>query len=249
MRPVQPGVPPEPLEHSITPLLWAMMLGARTLARGVTRVTITGALDAIPAHGPLILASNHASNLDGPLVGSWLIPTMGRRIHWMGKKEMFDWPVIGWMARNGGIHPLDRSRADVGAFRLATRILAEGGALFVFPEGTRSPTGALQEARGGIAVLALRSGAPVVPVGIAGSHGVWPKGQRVPHPGGRVTVRIGEPFILGDLVPPDTERRAEKTVATTILMQRIAALLPPGQRGFYADPASWSTPPTDSPEG
>ena len=225
--------PKEVLEHTITPLIWACTLGGRMFVRGMTRVTVSGALDSIPKDGPLILASNHASNLDGPLTGSWLTQAMGRRIHWMGKKEMFDWPVIGWLATNGGIHPVDRSRADVGAFRLATRILVEGGALFVFPEGTRSPTGALQEARDGIAVLALRSGAPVVPIGIAGSHAVWPRGQRFPHPGGRVTLRIGEPFILGDLVPPDTDRRAVKTVATTILMERIAALLPPGQRGAY----------------
>ncbi len=215
----------------------------------MTRVSITGALDAVPASGPLILAANHASNLDGPLVGSWLIPAMGRRIHWMGKKEMFDWPVVGWLATQGGIHPLDRSKTDVGAFRLAMRILDEDGALFVFPEGTRSPTGALQEARDGIAVLALRSGAPIVPIGIAGSHGVWPKGQRLPHPGGRVTVRIGEPFMLGDLVPPETDRRAAKQVASTILMQRIAGLLPPGQRGAYAETAPEAIPPVPAPEG
>lgn len=225
----------EALDHSITPLISACALGCRVFAQGMTRVTIAGALDAIPKDGPLILASNHASNLDGPVVGSWLIPTMGRRIHWMGKKELFEWPVLGWLAREGGIHPVDRSRADVAAFRLATRILAEDGALFVFPEGTRSPTGALQEARDGIAVLALRSGASVVPIGIAGSHAVWPKGQRLPHPGGRVTVRIGEAFVLGDLVPSDTDRLAVKSVATTILMGRIAALLPPAQRGVYGD--------------
>ena len=231
--PAERDQPEEVLEHSITPLIAACTLAGRIFARGMTRVTFAGALDAIPKDGPLILASNHASNLDGPVVGSWIIPAMGRRIHWMGKKEMFDWPVIGWLAANGGIHPVDRSKADVGAFRLATRVLAEGGVLLVFPEGTRSPTGALQEARDGIAVLALRSGAPVVPIGIAGSHAVWPKGQQLPHPGGRVTVRIGEPFILGDLVPPDADRRAVKTVATTILMERIAALLPPAQRGTY----------------
>jgi len=239
----------EPLDHSISPVVWASTLGGRIFASGMTRVTITGALDQVPHEGPLILASNHASNLDGPVVGSWLIPAMGRRIHWMGKKEMFDWPVIGWLAANGGIHPVDRSKADVEAFRLAIRILAEGGALFVFPEGTRSPTGALQAARDGGAVLALRSGAPVVPIGIAGSQRVWPKGQRLPHPGGRVTVRIGEPFILADLVPPGTDRHAVKGVATTILMRRIAALLPPDQRGVYATEDASTIPVAPAPEG
>ena len=169
-------------------------------------------------------------------MGSWLIPAMGRRIHWMGKKELFDWPFIGWLAANGGVHPVDRSKADVEAYRLASRILAEGGALFVFPEGTRSPTGALQEARDGVALLALRSGAPIVPDrhrGLSPTSGRRASG--FPHPGGRVTARIGEAFTLGDLVPADTDKRAVKTVATTILMRRIAELLPAGLRGVYAE--------------
>lgn len=246
--PVTPPAPPasnepEPLEHTITPLIRATALGGRIFASSMTRVTTIGALDRIPQEGPLLIACNHASNLDGPIVGSWLMPRLGRRIHWMGKKELFDWPFLGWLAANGGVHPVDRSKADVEAFRLASRILADGGVLFVFPEGTRSPTGALQEARDGVAVLALRSGAPIVPVGIAGSHRVWPKGQRLPHPGGRVTARIGEPFVLGDLIPPGTDKRAVKAVATTILMRRIADLLPPELRGFYADPPPDASPP------
>ena len=186
--------------------------------------------------GPLILASNHASNLDGPIVGSWLMPRLGRRIHWMGKKELFDWPFLGWLAANGGVHPVDRSKADVEAFRLASRILADGGVLFVFPEGTRSPTGALQEARDGVAVLALRSGAPIVPIGIAGSHRVWPKGQTLPHPGRSrhgpdrrgVRARRPHPAGHGQAGREDRSRR-------TILMRRIADLLPPELRGVYAE--------------
>ena len=75
--------------------------------------------------------------------------------------------------------------------------------LFVFPEGTRSRDGALQEGRDGVASLALRTGAPIVPVGIAGSDRVWPRGQKLPHPGGRVTVRVGSPFRLADELPPE----------------------------------------------
>ena len=132
------------------------------------------------------------------MLGAWLTPTLGRRIHWLGKKELFDWPVVGWLAQNGGVHPVDRGAADVEAFRLASRILDEGNILFVFPEGTRSADGALQAARDGVAVLALRTGAPIVPIGIGGSNGVWPRGQKMPHPGGRVTVRVGRPFRVAD---------------------------------------------------
>jgi 1-acyl-sn-glycerol-3-phosphate acyltransferase len=223
----------EPIESSITPLISALTFSGRIFARAMSRVRLEGALDDIPTEGPLILAANHASNLDAIVLGSWLMPRLGRRIHWLGKKELFAWPIVGWVAANGGVHPVDRGTADVEAFRLAKRILDEGQILFVFPEGTRSPDGALQEAQDGVAALALRSGAPIVPLGIAGSYGVWPRGQKVPHPGGHVTVRVGPPFRPVELLPPGTDRRTAKGLVTTMIMDRIADLLPPSQRGAY----------------
>jgi 1-acyl-sn-glycerol-3-phosphate acyltransferase len=224
---------PEPLDSSITPFLARLTAGGRVFGSIMGRVKATGAINDIPREGPVILAANHASNLDAVVIGSWLIPTLGRRIHWLGKKELFAWPIIGWTAANGGVHPVDRGAADIEAFRLATRILDEGQILFVFPEGTRSPDGSLQEARDGIAVLAMRTGAPIVPIGIAGSNRVWPKGQKVPHPGGHVRIRVGKPFQPADLLPAGTDRRTAKGLVTTMIMEHIAALLPPTQRGFY----------------
>jgi len=226
--------PVTPIDGSITPLIRLVTLAGRIFARALTRVRVEGELDAIPREGPLIIAANHASNLDAVVIGSWLIGKLGRRFHWLGKKELFDWPIVGWVASRGGVHPVDRSTADVEAFRLAMRILEEGQILFVFPEGTRSRDGALQKARDGVAVLATRSGAPIVPVGVAGSSAVWPRSRRIPKPGGRVTVRVGRPFRIADLVPPDTDRRAAKALATDVIMRRIAELLPPAQQGAYA---------------
>jgi 1-acyl-sn-glycerol-3-phosphate acyltransferase len=221
------------LDDSISPLIAFLTFGGRIFSRAMTRISIEGALDDLPRTGPLIIASNHASNLDVVVIGSWLIPRLGRRIHWLGKKELFDWPIIGWVAANGGVHPVARGAADVEAFRLAQRILDEGHVLFVFPEGTRSPDGSLQAARDGVALLALRTGVPIVPLGIAGSHGVWPKGQRLPHPGGRVTLRVGRPFRPADELPAGTPRSAAKGLTTSLIMGRIAELLPPGQRGIH----------------
>ena len=224
---------PEPLESSVTPLIRGTALGGRLFAQAMTRVRVEGDLAAIPASGPVILASNHASNLDGVVLGSWLVPVIPRRIHWLGKKEMFDWPLVGWVARNGGVHPVDRAGADVEAFRLAQRILDEGHVLLIFPEGTRSPDGRLQRARDGLAMLALRTGAPIVPIGLGDSDLVWPRGQKLPHPGGRVTMRIGTPFRLADELPAGTDRKTAKALATDLIMHRIADLLPPRQRGPY----------------
>lgn len=227
----------EPIESSITPFISGLTLGGRIFGKAMSRIRIEGAIDEIPREGPLLLAANHASNLDAVVLGSWLIPKLGRRIHWLGKKELFDWPLVGWAATHGGVHPVDRDAADVEAFRLARRILDEGHVLFVFPEGTRSPDGALQEARDGVAMLAMRTGAPIVPLGIAGSNRVWPKGQKLPHPGGHVHVRVGRPFRPAEELPPDTGRRAAKGLVTRLIMERIAALLPPAQRGVYGTAA------------
>ncbi len=226
---------PEPIDGSVTPLITFLTLAGRTVCRAISRISIEGDVDQIPLHGPLILAANHASNLDVPVLGSWLIPRLGRRIHWLGKKEVFDWPIVGWLATHGGVHPVDRGAADVEAFRLAQRILDAGQVLFVFPEGTRSADGALQLARDGVALLALRTGAPILPIGIGGSDRVWPKGQRLPHPGGHVMVRIGRPFRPADELPPGTARSAAKGLTTTMIMRRIAGLLPARQRGVYGD--------------
>jgi 1-acyl-sn-glycerol-3-phosphate acyltransferase len=232
-RPGRPMSDPEPIDSSISPLISIVTFGGRVFARAMSRISIEGALDQIPREGPLIIAANHASNLDAVVLGAWLTPRLGRRIHWLGKRELFDWPIVGWIAANGGVHPVDRGAADVEAFRLARRILDEGHVLFVFPEGTRSPDGALQEARDGVAVLATRTGAPIVPIGIGGSDRVWPRGQRLPHPGGHVVVRVGAPFRPADELPPGTARRDAKAQVTAMIMSRIAALLPVRQRGVY----------------
>lgn len=220
------------IEGRATPFIRSVAFLARLVARAVTHVRVEGALDELPREGPLILAANHASNADGVIVGGWLTRALGRRIHWLGKKEMIAWPVVGPILLAGGVHPVDRAGADIEAFRTAQRILEEGHVLMVFPEGTRSPDGTLREPRDGLAMLALRTGAAIVPIGVSGTQHVWPKG-RWPRVGGRVTMRVGRPFVLraDELAPGD--RRAAKAAATDRIMREIAALLPPSQRGAY----------------
>jgi 1-acyl-sn-glycerol-3-phosphate acyltransferase len=225
----------ELFREDLTPLIRGTAFGARFLARAVTRVGIEGEASAIPRTGPVILAANHISNADPVIVGAWLTPLLGRRIHWLGKREMFDWPVVGWMARNGGVVPVDRASADVEAFRVAQRVLAAGQVLMVFPEGTRSPTAELQTPKDGLAMLALRTDATIVPIGVSNTDRVWRRGSFLPRPGGHATMRIGEPFKLGDVLPAGLVRKSAKTAATDVIMRRIAALLDPRHRGRYGD--------------
>lgn len=226
--------PSGPLPDHLTPFISGTALVARIALRCLTRVRVEGALDRIPAEGPLIIAGNHLSNADGVLVGGWLTPALGRRIHWLGKREIVEWPILGRLARAGSVHPVDRGTADVEAFRLAQRILEEGHVLLVFPEGTRSPDGAMQEAKDGLAILALRSGAPILPVGLSGTDRFWPKGRFL-RPGGRIVLRVGEPFRLAEVLPADLDRRTAKRLATEVVMTRIAALVDPRHRGGYGD--------------
>ena len=217
---------------------WFIRFGAlvaRTITRSLARVRISGALDDVPRQGPLIIASNHASNADGVLVGAWLTPRLGRRIHWLGKREMTRWPIVGPIVLAGSVHPVDRANVDIDVFRLLLRILEAGNVVVVFPEGTRSATGEMAPAKDGVAMLALRSDAQILPVGVVDTDRFWPKGK-LPRLGGRVEMRVGEPFKLSEALPPGLDRRAAKGAATELIMGRIAALLPVRQRGVYRSP-------------
>ena len=211
----------------------------RSIARAIVRLRIEGDLAALPRTGPLIVAGNHASSADPVLIGAFLNGITGRPLNWLGKRELVEYPLTGWAFRRAGIHPVDRDSADLEAFRTAMRILEAGQVLAIFPEGTRSRDGALQAVREGAGMLALRSGAPVLPVAVIDSDLMWPRGRLLPRWGRRVTVRYGKPFRVADELPKDREgdkrdRRAATAAATRLIMTRIAALLPPRQRGVYA---------------
>lgn len=250
-RPSPPRRPPIAQTPIATRITWIIRIASfvmRLVTRLFTRVVIEGDLASFPRTGAVLVAANHASNADPVLTGGFLNTRLGRPMNWMGKREVFDWPIISWLARHGGVHPVDRGAADVDAFRTAMRILDEGHILAVFPEGTRSPDGRLQPAKDGVAVLAARSNAWIVPIGIADSDRLWPRGKRMPRRIPRVTVRIGTPFRMQDALreegsaeegaPSTASRRRTTAAGTDLIMRRIAELLPERQRGVYGEPRS-----------
>jgi 1-acyl-sn-glycerol-3-phosphate acyltransferase len=158
---------------------------------------------------------------------------MGRPMRWLGKEEALRWPLFGWGMRHNGVMGVRRGAGDLEAFKLARAVLDRGNVLTIFPEGTRSSTGSLAEAKEGATVLAVRSGTPIVPIAIAGSQRFWPKGKLMPRPGRRMTVTVGKPFTLS--MPKGTDRRESLHLATVELMGHIAELLPPKQRGVYGE--------------
>jgi 1-acyl-sn-glycerol-3-phosphate acyltransferase len=216
---------------------WPRFSGAvlRVAAACLTRVRLEG-LENIPADGPVLVVCNHASNADGMLLIAYIVPKFGRPMRWPGKQEALRWPVLGWGMRKNGVFGIRRGAGDLEAFKLAKSVLDEGGVLGVFPEGTRSPDGALHEAKEGATVLAVRSAVPILPIAIIGAHRFWPKGKLLPRPGRRMAIRVGEAFSLS--MPKGADRHESLRLATVELMRHIAELLPPEQQGVYAEAAA-----------
>ena len=152
-------------------------------------------LEHVPRTGPMLVVANHCSNLDPPTVGWAVGHRTGRIIHFMAKEEMRSWPVAGLLARDSGVIFVRRGEGDRSAQRLALATLERGGALGVFPEGTRSRDGRLAEGRAGAALLAMRTGVPILPVGVAGTQHLFRDRQLVPRRS-KVTIRIGPTFQL-----------------------------------------------------
>lgn len=207
----------------------------------VARVSVVG-LEHVPPRGALIVIANHGSNVDPPLVGGWLLPALGRPMLFLAKEQLFRGPV-GAFLRSQNVYPVRAGGRDIEAYRHARSVLARDGVVCIFPEGTRSRDGRLGEPRPGVALLAARSGVPVLPVGIIGAARFLPPGARWPRIGSRLVVRVGPPFTIElDRSVPSRERTR---AANDRLMAHLAALLPAEQRGrhdrFHAPP----TPLTD----
>jgi 1-acyl-sn-glycerol-3-phosphate acyltransferase len=201
----------------------------RFLLRHLLRLDVLG-LENIPDEGPVIVYINHANFLD-PFVAAG-IPD--REVAVMGKRELFNVPVLGLLFRLYGVFPVRREEGDVRAIRKSLQVLRRGTLLLLAPEGHRSGTGRLQRGKPGIAYIAAHSEATLVPMVVLGGlhfySFLW-RLSRTP-----VQVRIGEPFC-----PTYSRRKLSKDDAQRITdeaMYRLAALLPPELRGVYGDAGS-----------
>lgn len=200
---------------------------AWTLVRAVLKVFCaaeTCGAENLPSSGGAIIACNHVSYLDPPLAAV----SVTRRLKFMAKSDLFSIPVLGRLISALGAFPIDRGKVDRSGLRTAERFLREGYAVLVFPEGTRSPDGRLQQAEPGLGLLALRTRAPVVPMAVLGTDRVLPRHSALPRPG-RLKVRIGPPLTFPEHYGKQITRQAIEEV-TARTMQAIAGLLPPDRR-------------------
>lgn len=201
---------------------------ARVIVRGLlkllTHCQVKGR-EKIPSRGPLLIVANHLSLADPPLLGV----SLSRKVMFMAKKELFRFKVIGYFIGSFGAFPVYRGQLNRQALRQACQILADGLVLVMFPEGTRSRSGRLRPAFSGPALIAMRSGAPILPVGIIGTEKIRGVTWLLRRP--QITVNIGFPFYLPTVSGKLT--KAKLTELTNFMMGHIAELLPLEYRGEY----------------
>jgi 1-acyl-sn-glycerol-3-phosphate acyltransferase len=179
----------------------------------------------MPQHTGCIIVANHVNLLDSPILGV----SLGRRVYFMAKEDLFHSCIIGWMAKQFGAFSVAKGRLNRRAGRTALQLLANGQALIIYPEGKRSDDGKLGQAYSGAALLAVKSGVPIVPVGISGTRQLIGKKWFLKRP--KITLNIGQPFTLS--ASHDKLSQEETAHLTHEIMMHIATLLPSDYRGRY----------------
>ncbi len=193
----------------------------KTLLILLTRWRVEGK-ENVPKKGQLIVVANHLNLIDPPLLGA----SVPRRIYFMAKQELFRPSLGAHFVRAYGAFPVRRGELDREALRRALEVLKKGQVVGMFPEGKRSLNNRIQPMQPGTSFVAVRSGAPILPVGISGSEQIKGIGFILRRP--RITVTIGQPFTL----PPveDKPLRSQLPQLSDLIAERVAELLPPSYR-------------------
>lgn len=185
-------------------------------------------IEKVPAHGPLILTTNHVNFLEIPVIHCRLRP---RRVIGLAKAEAWENPILRWLFNQWEAIPIRRGESDIGALRQALGALKRGEILGLAPEGTRSGHGRLQRGHTGIVTIALRSGAPLLPFVFYGGETFRRNVRRLRRTPFHIVV--GELFTL-DAGEERIARDVRQQIADEVMYQ-LAALLPPAYRGYYAN--------------
>ncbi len=202
------------------PLYWAGVKGVMFFVRAVgVRVHVKG-VERIPP-GVCLFAANHTSSADAPAI----VGAIPRRVAVLLKASLFRWPIVGQAFRAAHFIPVQRGARDsaIASIEKATEAMKGGQSFLIYPEGTRSPDGRLQEFKKGAAMMAIKAGVPIVPMVCSGAHRIMEKRSLVIHPG-----EIGVEF----LEPIDASRYSldERDVLNQKVHDAMAEALPPDQQ-------------------
>jgi len=159
-------------------------------------------MEHIPDDGPILFVSNHQCYFDPLLIGCC---TTKRPFRSMARSTLFRNPVFAWVIDQIGAFPVERGQGDTAAIKKCIRVLQQGQALVVYPEGTRTNDGSVHEFKSGVLLLIRKAKPQVVPVAIAGAHRVWPKGRSKPRLTGRIGVKFGQPIPAEQLLAMDAQ--------------------------------------------
>ena len=201
------------------PLYWVCYTLSGVVARLAFQYRAYGQENIIE-EGPAIMAANHQSYLDPPLVGI----TCKNELYFLARKTLFEKRLLGPIISRVNALPVDLSRGDLTAFRAVMSLLKEGHRTVIFPEGTRSLTGEIQQARAGLGMIIAKTLVPVVPVRIFGSFAAWPKGGKItPHP---ITVVVGKPMRFKKEDFPAQKREVYQKISEQVLAAISAIEMP-----------------------
>ena len=214
-------MPNQPDHLKMTPFSGFFHYGAQSVYRMWFRGEVVGQ-ENFPTSGPFLIASNHASHLDPPIVGC----QVARQMRFFARKSLWNSRLSSWWLDRVETIPVDRESGDIGAIKRVLQALKENRAVVLFPEGTRSPDGHLQKAKAGVGFMACKTGVPVVPCRVYGSFAAFGKGDKFPHFGTPVTIVFGPPIPASDYDDPNAGK-ARYEVAAQRIMDRIAALPQP----------------------
>jgi 1-acyl-sn-glycerol-3-phosphate acyltransferase len=201
-----------------------------TILKGITKILCRiddEQLTKVPLHGPLILATNHVNFLEVPIVYTHLQP---RSITGFAKAETWDNRLMAYLFNLWEAIPIERGEADLGALRRGLKALEHGQILAVAPEGTRSGDGRLRKGHPGIVLMALKSGAPILPLVVHGGELFWRNFKQLRRTD--FSLVVGTPFFLK--APTTSLSRDIRQTMVDEIMYQLAALLPAPYRGVYA---------------
>ncbi len=244
-QPATGSNPPAPVKPALArdarPLYRICRRAALLIYEHIYRVEAFGS-EHVPGRGPLLIASNHQSYIDPPLVGG-MVPW---EMHFVARSGLFSFKPFAWLISRLNSIPIREDAGDLGAIKELLKRLAEGKSIVIFPEGSRCDDGAMGEFKRGVALLVKRAKCPVVPAAVEGCFDAWPRGGPPRLLGKRIAVKYGRPIPNDELMKDGADAALERLAREIDGMRmELRAHMRSKTRGRYPAPGPGDLPRAD----